>query len=77
MEVDWAGTRMEYRCGAEGSVKKASLFVACLPYSGYCYAEANLPKTAKNPVINRVFQLYVKVHYYVLEPARGLEPPTC
>lgn len=40
LEVDWAGTRMEYREGCGGQVRKASLFVACLPYSGYCYAEA-------------------------------------
>lgn len=39
VEVDWAGTKMEYRDGCGGAVRRASLFVACLPYSGYCYAE--------------------------------------
>lgn len=40
MEVDWAGTKMAYRNGPGGEERNANLFVACLPFSGYCYAEA-------------------------------------
>ena len=40
MEVDWAGTKMTCFDGLEGRPRKVSLFVACLPFSGYCYAEA-------------------------------------
>lgn len=40
MEVDWAGTKIRFQDAAAGKEIKASLFVACLPFSGYCYAEA-------------------------------------
>ncbi len=40
MEVDWAGTKMSYTDADDGSSRSAFLFVACLPFSGYCYAEA-------------------------------------
>lgn len=40
MEVDWAGTKIPYWDNIAGKEIKASLFVACLPFSGYCYAEA-------------------------------------
>lgn len=40
MEVDWAGTKILLQDAAAGKEIKASLFTACLPFSGYCYAEA-------------------------------------
>ena len=40
MEVDWAGTKIPVHDDARGKLLRASLFVACLPFSGYCYAEA-------------------------------------
>lgn len=40
MEVDWAGTKILFHDAVTGKEIKASLFTACLPYSGYAYAEA-------------------------------------
>ena len=42
MEVDWAGTKLAVHDEISDRQLKASLFVACLPFSGYCYAEAFL-----------------------------------
>ena len=40
MEVDWAGATMSYTCRETGGEVRAWVFVACLPYSKYLYAEA-------------------------------------
>ena len=40
MEVDRAGATMSYTCRDTGEAVRAWVFVACLPYSKYLYAEA-------------------------------------
>ena len=40
MEVDWAGAAMHYTDRDTGERVRAWVFVACLPYSKYLYAEA-------------------------------------
>lgn len=40
IEVDWAGDRMEYYDPDTGEALKAGVFVACLPWSQYTFAEA-------------------------------------
>lgn len=42
MMVDWAGTTMELVDRDSGEVLKVYVFVACLPYSSYLYAEGFL-----------------------------------
>ena len=40
IEVDWAGDPMEYFDPDTGEARKARVFVACLPWSQYTFAEA-------------------------------------
>ncbi len=40
IEVDWAGDRAEYYDPDTGLTRKARVFVACLPWSQYTFAEA-------------------------------------
>lgn len=40
IEVDWAGDPMEYYDPDTGEARKARVFVACLPWSQYTFAEA-------------------------------------
>lgn len=40
IEVDWAGDAMEYADPGTGEMRRAWVFVACLPWSQYTFAEA-------------------------------------
>ena len=42
IEVDWAGSKMTYLDDYTGELVTVYLFVACLPYSQYVYAEGTL-----------------------------------
>jgi transposase len=48
MYVDWAGDTMFLRDRITGVDIKVYVFVACLPYSGYCYAQGFLDTTQRS-----------------------------
>lgn len=57
LEVDWAGDVLAVHDEDSGSVRKAYLFVACLPYSQLVYAEAFLDMKSENWITANVHAL--------------------